>query len=155
MATVPPRGAPGRPGGSGVARALMAIANGSGKWLLRSPLHGVMSGSVMLITVTGRRTGRAYTTPVNYARDGDELTVVSVLGRTWWRNVRGGAPVTVRIKGRDLAGDAHVVVEGGPEAVAAYQQFRERLGHPVKPEKAEKRGAECVMIRIRLGGGSG
>lgn len=152
-------GSSDRPGArsrqSGLARALMAIGNSSGAWLLRSPFHGVMSGSVMLVTVTGRKTGRTYTTPVNYVKDGDEITVVSRLDRTWWRNARGGAPVTLRVRGRDVRGTADVVAEGGPEAIAGYRQFRERLGHPVKPEKAEERGKDCVIIRIRLDKGAG
>ncbi len=45
--------------------------------LLRSPLHGVMSGYTMLITFTGRRSGKEYTTPISDVRDGEEelLTV--------------------------------------------------------------------------------
>ena len=34
--------------------------------ILRSPLHGVMSKSVMLLTYRGRRSGRIFTTPISY-----------------------------------------------------------------------------------------
>jgi hypothetical protein len=34
--------------------------------LLKSPLHGLMSADVMLVTLTGRRSGRTYTRPVSY-----------------------------------------------------------------------------------------
>ena len=51
-------------------------------WLLRSPLHGLLSGNTLLITVTGRKTGRPITTPVNYVRDGDRLWVISNRDRT-------------------------------------------------------------------------
>ena len=44
--------------------------------ILRSPLHAAMSNSTMLLTFSGRKSGRTYTTPVNYVRDGDELLVV-------------------------------------------------------------------------------
>ena len=37
-------------------------------WVLRSPFHGMLSNGMMLITVTGRKTGKAYTTPVGYYR---------------------------------------------------------------------------------------
>lgn len=88
-------------------------------WLLRSPLHNVMSNSTLLITYTGRKSGRAYTTPVNFVRDGETLLVVSPRDRIWWRNLRGDAPVTVRVAGRDLRGVGRVfegedaVEEGG------------------------------------------
>jgi hypothetical protein len=42
-----------------------------GSWILRLSLHGAMSGPTMLLTYTRRRSGRTYTTPVNYVRDGD------------------------------------------------------------------------------------
>jgi nitroimidazol reductase NimA-like FMN-containing flavoprotein (pyridoxamine 5'-phosphate oxidase superfamily) len=50
--------------------------------LLRSSLHRFMSGS----------------TPVNYLRDGDTLLVVSSCEHIWWKNLRGGAPVAVRVR---------------------------------------------------------
>ena len=30
-------------------------------WVLRSPFHGMLSNGMMLITVTGRKTGKKYT----------------------------------------------------------------------------------------------
>jgi len=74
--------------------------------LLRSPLHGLLSGSLLLVTYTGRRTGRTFTIPVLYAEVGVDLVVY--VGRSrekvWWRNLRGGAPVRVRLRGEELAG---------------------------------------------------
>jgi deazaflavin-dependent oxidoreductase (nitroreductase family) len=84
--------------------------------LLRSPLHPMLSGSTLLITVTGRKTGRQLTTPVNYYRDGDTLWVVTQRDRTWWRNLRGGAPVQLRLRGQAVSGMAEIVLD--PEAVA-------------------------------------
>ncbi len=60
------------------------------KILLYSPLQGILGGTLMLITVMGRKSGRAITTPVNYYRDGNILWVISNRDRKWWRNVRGG-----------------------------------------------------------------
>jgi deazaflavin-dependent oxidoreductase (nitroreductase family) len=77
--------------------------------ILRSPLHGLMSGSVMLMTVTGRKSGTAYTTPVNYLSIGDELWTVSFRNRTWWRNLRGGAAVSLRLRGRVVQTTAQAV----------------------------------------------
>ena len=55
----------------------------------------MFSKSILLITVTGRKSGKKYTTPVNYLRRGDELTIISLHTRTWWRNLRGGREVTI------------------------------------------------------------
>lgn len=67
-------------------------------WLLRSPLHGLLSSGMMLITVTGRKTGKKYTTPVGYYREGDNLWVITSRDRTWWKNLRGGAEVGLLLK---------------------------------------------------------
>jgi deazaflavin-dependent oxidoreductase (nitroreductase family) len=73
-------------------------------WLLRFPLHGLMSGSTMLITFSGRKSGKSYTTPVNYVWDDRTSLVVSPKNRLWWRNLRGGIPVTVRVRAQNLRG---------------------------------------------------
>jgi hypothetical protein len=61
-------------------------------WLLRSPLHGMLSGNTLVITYTGRKSGKVFSTPVNYVRDVEVLWTVSYRRRTWWRN--GGLTVT-------------------------------------------------------------
>ena len=74
--------------------------------LLRSRFHRALSGHVALITVTGRRSGRSYTIPVGYRRE--DGRVVVVVGwperKRWWRNLRRGAPVAIRVAGEDHNG---------------------------------------------------
>ena len=57
------------------------------KIMLKSPLHGLM-GNTMIITVTGRKTGRKIAVPVNYYRDNDALWIITKRSRNWWRNVK-------------------------------------------------------------------
>lgn len=76
--------------------------------LLRSPFHGIVSKQMMLITYTGRKSGKTYTTPVNYVRAGDMFLTLSYQQRTWWRNLRGGAPVILRVQGQDYKALAEV-----------------------------------------------
>src|SRR3954471_23711964 len=81
--------------------------------LLRSPLHRLVSGGLVLITVTGRRSGREFTFPVSYQQDGEvvRIGVGWPEQKQWWRNLRGaGAPVRLRLRGRARSG--HGVVEG-------------------------------------------
>jgi hypothetical protein len=85
------------------------IFNGLIAAILRSPLHRLMSGSTLLITVMGRKSGRAITTPVNYARTGKQLLITSRTERKWWRNLIGGAPVTVLLQGKTLRGMADTI----------------------------------------------
>ena len=72
--------------------------------ILNSPFHGMFSQNTLLLTFTGRTSGKRYTTPVNYAVLGDELLIFSRKDRTWWRNLRGGAPVKFRLQGRTMTG---------------------------------------------------
>ncbi|MGW2221531.1 nitroreductase/quinone reductase family protein [Nonomuraea sp. NPDC001684] len=77
-------------------------------WLLRTPLHDLLSRRVMLLTVTGRRSGAAIRLPVQYERQGDTLTVTSRPSRLWWRNLEGGAPVRITLDGVPREGHAEV-----------------------------------------------
>jgi hypothetical protein len=80
------------------------ILNPFAKTILRSPLHGVMSRRLMLITFTGRRTGKQYTTPISYVQQGK--TLLLGVGGPWWRNLGGGAQVQVRLQGKTYTGHA-------------------------------------------------
>ena len=85
--------------------------------LLRSPLHGIMSRTNALVTCRGRRTGRALTLPLRYAQDDTGLWIHPARAdrKTWWRNLQGGAPVTVRLRGRELTAYAEAI-QGDPSA---------------------------------------
>ncbi len=120
---------------------LNSMANPAVSFLLRSPLHGMMSGGVLLMTVAGRRTGRRYTFPVQYHREGDTITIISRRERTWWRNLRGGAPVTLRVRGHDLPAKADVSTDAG-EVRAALDA--------TMPSRADRLAADAVLVRVRL-----
>ena len=66
--------------------------------LLTSPLHAAVDGSVLMLHVTGRRTGRRYDIPVGYVPlDGRFLVVTQ---HPWRANLRGGADLEVTHHGR-------------------------------------------------------
>lgn len=90
------------------------------KWLLRSPLHFIASKNTMLMTYTGRKSGRQYTTPMNYLQVGDAYYTISSRDRTWWRNLRGGAAVTLRLQGQDVPAQAEAVED--PARLASLLQ---------------------------------
>ncbi len=127
-------------------------------WLLRSPFHVFMDG-MLLITVTGRKSGRPITTPVNYVRDGDTLLITSIAERTWWRNVRGGAPVTLVLNGRSYRADANAI-EQLPEREQQLLRFFRLTKHtiagihltadgqPTKPEKFQRVVQKRVVIQL-------
>jgi len=56
---------------------------------------------MLLVTVTGRRSGQRYTIPVGYRRRRDVLDVLVSKAPTkqWWRNYREPGPVEVWLRG--------------------------------------------------------
>lgn len=107
-------------------KSVLRVVNPLMTAVLRSPLHGLLSRKLMLLTVTGRRTGRIYTLPVwrHESADGDLLIAA---GGSWRHNLRGGADVRVRIDGRDHAGRA-VLEEDSAQAVELFKGMLERAG---------------------------
>lgn len=82
-----------------VSRALKSVMryfNPFIRLVLGSKAHRMMSGRLMLLSFTGRRSGRSYTTPVSYVREGANLLVPG--GGAWWKNLTSGA-ARVRLQG--------------------------------------------------------
>jgi hypothetical protein len=130
--------------------------------LLRSPLHGLISRDLLLITFTGRKSGRSYTTPVTYSQQGEQIVFHST--QRWWKNLEGGAPVTLRLRGRERAGYA-LPTQDVPTIVAAIRAFLERKGLKragmidlalVDPSRAptdaelEAAARQRVLVQVRL-----
>jgi deazaflavin-dependent oxidoreductase (nitroreductase family) len=88
---------------------LMNLVNVPMRLILRLPFATPLSGNLMLLYLTGRKTGKAYLQPVSYVVDGD--TLLTPGGGKWKWNLQAGQPVRVRLRGRvrlarpDLIGD--------------------------------------------------
>ncbi|MFC4359571.1 nitroreductase/quinone reductase family protein [Halobium salinum] len=91
------------------------VVNPAVSALLRSPVHGLVSDSLGLITFTGRKTGKRFTTPVGYHELDDGRTLI-LTHSPWWENLRGGRPVTLRVRGEDR--EAVATPRTDPDAVA-------------------------------------
>lgn len=62
---------------------------------------GVGPGNMHLLTVTGRKSGKRYTTPISLVIQGDERFLVSPYGQVnWVHNARAAGAVTVSRGGR-------------------------------------------------------
>ena len=78
-------------------------------WMIRSPLHFMVSKNMMLMTYTGRKSGKAYTTPLNYLAMDDAFYTTSYRDRVWWPNLRGGADVTLHLRGEEVPAKAETI----------------------------------------------
>jgi deazaflavin-dependent oxidoreductase (nitroreductase family) len=135
--------------------------NSAMKFVLRSPVHGMVSKTLLLITFTGRKSGKTYTTPVSYSQHDDQVYIFT--HAEWWKNLRNGAPVRLRIRGREFQGLPEPVAED-KQAIAAgltehlrmvpsdaryYGVTFDEQGNP-RSEEVEKAVQSVVMIRTRL-----
>lgn len=116
-------------------------------FLLRSPLHPFVSGLYLLITFTGQKTGRTYTTPVQYQQSGSTLKFVTRRSRAWWRNLRGGAAVALRLRGQERHGVAEVLPAEGAALAAEIQQV---YAPYMNATMAAKLAPDSVVIQITL-----
>jgi len=97
--------------------------------LLRSPFHWPISIAMLLITVTGRKSGRKYTFPVGYQRVGDDLVILvsDAPKKMWWKNLRTPRPVEIHLRGRAFHGEAQVVDPRSAEFVEHVENTLRRV----------------------------
>ena len=93
-------------------------------WVLRSPLHGMLSSGMMLITVIGSKTGKKYTTPVGYYSEDGYLWVITSRDRTWWRNLRGGAEVELLLNRKSVNAFAELELDEQVVIMKLYEYLR-------------------------------
>jgi deazaflavin-dependent oxidoreductase (nitroreductase family) len=105
------------------------IGNFFVKTLVNSPLHPILGESFAVITLTGRKTGKRISTPINTACVDGVLTVISLRSRTWWRNLRGGQIASLRQAGRNYPVRAEVVEDPGKVANLLEKYFTQFPGY--------------------------
>lgn len=105
---------------------IFKIANPIVSALLRSPLHGVMSNMLMLITYRGRKSGKLFTHPIGYFEwDKDEL--MAFTSARWWVNMLDGRPVTLLLRGQQIEAIPTPIHER-QEVINGLEEFVKRLG---------------------------
>ena len=123
-------------------------ANAVVVWLVRSPLHALLRGSVLVVRCEGRRTGRTYLVPVTCRSSGDgALRALTSARGLWWRNVESGGPAMVYYRGHEREACIDVVrgVDAPPEVERALASrgvvARTLAGVPA---------SESVLLRVWL-----
>jgi hypothetical protein len=140
----------------------MRIGSATISAILHSPLHRILSGSFLTITIRGRKTGKPIRLPVNYYRHADCLRVTSLRSRTWWRNLRGGYSVDLRLQGKEVKAwgtvieDDQGVVDAlashfrqSPSAARAYKTPLDAAGDPGM-ETIQQLARSRVIVELRI-----
>jgi deazaflavin-dependent oxidoreductase (nitroreductase family) len=135
--------------------------NSAMKFMLRSPVHAMVSKTILLISFSGRKSGKTYTTPVSYSQSGDQVSIFT--HGNWWKNLSSRPSVTLRIRGREFQGLAEPVADD-KKAIAAGLAAHLRMvpsdaryygvtlddhGTP-RAEEVEQAVQSVVMVRVRL-----
>jgi len=79
---------------------IMRMINVPMRRVLSLPFPTPLGRRLMVVTLTGRKTGRIYRQPVSYVKDGD--TLLTPGGGAWTRNLREDTAVPARINGKDV-----------------------------------------------------
>jgi hypothetical protein len=127
------------------ARAFRAI-NVPVRILLGLPFPTPAGRRLMLLHLTGRRTGRRYRQPVSYIPDGD--TLLTPGGGRWKLNLAEDRSVRIRLRGRDVYAVPEIISDPGQ-----VQQLLERMATAsptVKRFVAVPRDADGHFDRRRL-----
>lgn len=111
-----------------IPEPLFPLLNQVMKLLLHSPLHGLMSRTILVIHFTGRRSGERRSTPVRYLRQGvRRLSCLTSRETGWWHNFREAASVQLRIEGRTVRAVAQALPNDDEAKEQALRRMLERF----------------------------
>ena len=115
-------------------------------FVLRSPAHRLLSGSLVELRYVGARSGRRFALPAQYARTGDRLVLYPghAEHKVWWRNFRTSAEVEVVLAGGVRPGVGRLLARDDPERTSALSEYRRRW-----PRVAVPVDAPLVDVRLR------
>jgi hypothetical protein len=100
-----------RPARRRLQQRFFRVVNVPMRFLLGLPFATPLSGRLMLVHLSGRRTGKSYRQPVSYVRDGAVLLTPG--GGNWKLNLQEGRPEHIRLRGRDVLARPEIVGEAG------------------------------------------
>ncbi|MEV6772150.1 nitroreductase/quinone reductase family protein [Nocardia sp. NPDC051030] len=97
--------------GPGPIPSYQGVLNNLIRTLLRVPVLGGQVGKrLLVISVTGRKSGKVYDVPVAYTRHDGELLIGTSL-RPWVKNIRKDVPVQVSLGGPKRTADGEVFTD--------------------------------------------
>lgn len=103
----------------------MDFWNQLNKIILSSSFHKISSKTTLLISFTGKKSGKTYTTPVNYTQAGKTVRITSQKTRNWWKNLKTNPDVILTLRGSRVNGIAEVLQD--------QPRVAEEIGEYLKP----------------------
>ena len=95
-------------------------------FLLRKDWLGGMGDVILVLTTTGRRSGKPASTPIGYVRDGEVWAALSYPTSNWYRNLRQTPEALLEMRGKPVRVRAEFVDDepGRQRLVDLYRQQR-------------------------------
>lgn len=125
-------------------------------WLLRRGWLGSLGEEIMVITVAGRKTGRQYSTPIGFLRDGETVIALS-RGSNWYKNAVATGKATIEIKQQKMDVRVEAVKEQAEREriFALYKRERAKnfsrlFGVPVDAPEAELQQALAIRDFVKM-----
>ena len=118
--------------------------------------NGLIGGNlfgakVLLLTTTGRTSGKKYTTPLTYTEDGENLVIIASnngadVDPDWCRNLKANPSAMVQLGARHRDATAEAAV--GAERVRLWSNVTKR--YPIYLDYERRTAREIPVVVLRL-----
>jgi hypothetical protein len=125
---------------------LMSVLNVPVRALLSLPFPTPLSGRLMLLSYTGRKSGKAYRQPVSYVQQ--DGTLLTPGGGNWKWNMQDGRPVRIRLRGRDVLARPELIKD--PDEIERLLEVMAAANPAASAFVGVPRGADGRLDRFRL-----
>jgi len=144
----------------------LVVANFVTRPLLRSRLHPLLSGQLMVLSYTGGRSGHSYSFPIGYF-DWDAGEVISFSSRKWPFGLAGARDLELQIRGTSQPARPDVTRDP-KEKSDLLREFAERKGprtarrlmlglpgdRPPTQQELDDAATKTTIVRFRFSDGS-
>jgi deazaflavin-dependent oxidoreductase (nitroreductase family) len=140
---------------------VMGSIMGLPKFVMLLPFQTPMSRRLILLSYTGRKSGKPYTIPVSFVKQDESLLIPG--GGAWKKNLENGLAVRVRLYGKDRMAKPEVIKD--PDEVEQLVHFmmtanpavsrfigvpKQPDGHPNRQELEKALAGGFAVVRLHL-----
>jgi deazaflavin-dependent oxidoreductase (nitroreductase family) len=124
-------------------------------FLLRRNMMGSAGNFLMVITTTGRKSGKPFSVPIGYLRDGETIYAFNLGGESnWYKNMLAEPYVKLEIKGKayQMRGETVADQAEAERVLGLYQEQQPSTAQRFFGLAADVTGAERLKVldHVRL-----
>lgn len=125
---------------------VMGMLNVPMRVILGLPFATPLSSRLMLVSFTGRKTGKAYRQPMSYVQQDD--TLLTPGGGKWKWNLQDGQPARIRLRGQDVLARPELVKD--PDEIERLLAVMNAVNPSVNAFVGVPKGPDGRLDRGRL-----